>query len=159
MLRAPADRRRRLEPASHFDARHTVSTILPMCSLDSISACAAAASASGNVRWISGRTAPAFEQRPHLARAAPPQSAPFSSTVRGRSVEPVMVRRRAEHAPEVDRRRRLAAHQPDLHQPPIDGQRRQVPWRVAAAHDVEDQIDAAVAGRSADDFARSRRVR
>ena len=40
--------------------------ILPMCCEDSISACAAAASASGNTRWTTGFTLAALEQRPDL---------------------------------------------------------------------------------------------
>src|SRR5262249_36674464 len=71
----------------------TVSTILPMCALDSMSACAFEASPRGKVLWmialilpdsISGQT---FSRR---LRAI----APLNSTERGRSAEPVTVRRR-----------------------------------------------------------------
>ena len=45
---------------------HHASTSLPMCWLDSISACACAASAAGNTWWITGLTLAALEQRPDL---------------------------------------------------------------------------------------------
>src|SRR6185312_469375 len=71
---------------------HTVSTILPMCWLDSMRACAAAASASWNVLSITGRTLPVAtngQTRVSIARAI----AVLSALARERSVEPVWCRR------------------------------------------------------------------
>src|SRR5262249_27661640 len=65
----------------------------PMCMLDSMPRCAAAASRSGNVAWMTGLTAPdsmSGQRCSWTARAI----APLSATGRARSVEPVIVSRR-----------------------------------------------------------------
>ena len=120
---------------------------MPTCSLDSIRRCAAAASASGNVLIDDRLDDAGFEQRPDLARERGGDLRPSPRPVRGRSVEPVIVNRR----PSTRRRStlaRLAAHEADLHEPPVHRQRGEIRGHIAAAHDVEDQIDAA-ARRSA----------
>ena len=58
-------------------AAHHVSTILPMCWFDSISACACGGlGAPGRRWWITGLIGAALEQRPDRARAAPRRSPP-----------------------------------------------------------------------------------
>src|SRR5207244_1426544 len=71
----------------------TASTTFPTSVPPSISACASAARASGSSAVITGRTAPDSSSGQTRSRSAA-AIAPFSSTVRGRSVEPVIVRRR-----------------------------------------------------------------
>src|SRR5262245_40548966 len=67
---------------------YTVSTIFPMCWLDSIRACAAAACLSGYVESITGFTLPAATSGQTLASSAL-AILPLSATERGRRPEPV----------------------------------------------------------------------
>ena len=57
----------------------------------------------------------------------------------------------SHHATEIDAGR-LATHEPDLHESSFDGERGEIAVHVAAAHDVEDQIDARAACDLADHF-------
>ena len=66
--------------------------ILPMCVLDSISACAAAASASGNTRWMTGFSSPRANSGHTRSRNACAIST-FRAWGLARSVEPVTVSR------------------------------------------------------------------
>ena len=75
--------------------------ILPMCALDSISACAAAASASGNTRWITGFSSPRANSGHTFARSDCAISA-LRACGLARSVEPVTVSRRTMMRPPVD---------------------------------------------------------
>src|SRR5262249_54348350 len=76
----------------------TSSTILPTCSLDSITACAPAAFARGKRRNSIGLTRPAASKGQTFSpkRCA---IAALNSTERGRKVEPVIVRRRRRRVP------------------------------------------------------------
>ena len=122
-----------------------VSTILPMCALDSIERV--------GLGGLRERQRP-VDLRTHLplrrAMATPRARAPtamraFSATGRGRSVEPVNVSRRAHDQRRVDGR--LAALQDrDLHEAPVLGQQRQVARHVVAADHVEDHVHATTAG-------------
>src|SRR5882672_577208 len=71
----------------------TSRTILPTCWLDSIRACAPAASASGKRRKSIGLTRPASSNGQTFSRSCF-AIAVLNSTERGRNVEPVIVRRR-----------------------------------------------------------------
>jgi hypothetical protein len=66
---------------------------LPMCCEDSINACAAAASASGNTRWTTGFTTPPSSIGQTFARNEFAIAA-LRSVGLARKVEPVTVRRR-----------------------------------------------------------------
>lgn len=70
-----------------------VSTILPICRLDSIRRCASAASASGKIRSITGRIFPVSISGQIFSSSARAIAA-LSATERGRKVEPVIVCRR-----------------------------------------------------------------
>src|SRR6266702_4573266 len=74
-------------------SRYTVSTILPICRLDSISSCAPAASASGKVLWTTALILPRSMSGQIFSRRFF-AIAPLNSTGRGRSAEPETVRRR-----------------------------------------------------------------
>ena len=75
-------------------------------------------------------------------------TAPFSWTDRARSVEPVSVSRlRAAASYRVALRPAL---QPDLHEPAFDREHVDIARHVVAADHVEDDVDAASAGRVAD---------
>ena len=64
-----------------------------MCRPCSIIRCASAAWASGSTAWITGATVPAASSG-HTRASSARAIAPFAATLCGRSVEPVMVRRR-----------------------------------------------------------------
>ena len=88
-----------------------------------------------------------FEQRPDLARAARRRSRPSPRPVRGRSVEPGDRQPPPEHAAQIDAGA-FAAHQADLHEAPVNGERGKIALQIVAADDVEDHIDAAAAGHA-----------
>src|SRR3954451_1729896 len=81
-----------IKTADQRSSFRTTSAILPMCSLDSMRACASAAFASGKVLKITGLTLPA-ESSGQTFSLSSPAIAALSATGRGRSVEPVRVRR------------------------------------------------------------------
>ena len=72
--------------------------------------------------------------------------APFSSTLRGRSVEPVRVPALQHHRREIDLGLR-AVQEGDADMPALQRERVDVALHIVAADHVEDDIDAA-AGRS-----------
>ena len=122
----------------------TVSTIFPTCALDSISSCARAASASGNVAWITGLMRPA-SMSGQIFSSRSRATSPLKATGRGRSVPPVIVRRRRriwskETSPLPP------AEQGEDHDAPVVGQRADVALHVVAGHHVEDHVGAPAAG-------------
>ena len=122
------------------------STILPMCALDSISRCAAAASASGNVAAIRGSTRRASTSG-HTSRRSAAAIRPFCSTAPRAQRRAGERQPPAEDAAQVDGRHRLPRH---AGQSAPAGRRCASAARLRgtydATHDVEDQIDAAPAG-------------
>ncbi len=110
---------------------------------DSIRRWASAAWRKANVAWMIGRILPASTSG-QTVRSTARAIAPFSSTVRARSTEPVIVRRWRSS------RTRLisafsAVHDGNLKQPALDGKQIQVAGEVGRADHVEDHVDAATA--------------
>ena len=121
------------------------STILPICALDSMRACAAAACASGKVLSITGFTLPAAISGQTFASTARAIAA-LSATERG-AQRRAGVREALEHdAAEIDRRLR-ARLEGDLHDASVDGGGLVVALDVVAADHVEDDVGALAVGR------------
>ena len=126
-----------------------------MTSPDSSSRCASAASPSGSVRSMSGATCRDARSGQTLASSSRAM-APFSSTLRVRSVDPVSVE------PLLHQGRRLIsarapAEQADLEQAAVHREALDVALQVVAADDVEDDVDAFAVGRIRERPERSRR--
>jgi hypothetical protein len=89
---APRRVREREDRSSPPVIFQTIKTTLPITSPDSSIRCASAACASGKVAWTIGRTSPRASSG-HTFASSARAMAPFSSTVRARRVDPVIVRR------------------------------------------------------------------
>ena len=105
---------------------------------------ASAARSSGKVESITGRTWPASSSG-HTASRRARARRPFSSTERGRSVEPVMRQVALQHRQEVHFGLR-AAQERDQHQPAFRREGLEVAGDVRAAHHVEHDVHPAAVG-------------
>ena len=121
-------------------SRPVVKTILPIWLLLSIRRCASAASAKGKVLKITGATLPASISGQTFS-CSDLAMAPFSATERG--PEGGAGEGLAAHHQRAEIDLGLAAlEEGDLHQPALDGEDLQIAVDIAAAHHVEDDIDA-----------------
>ena len=127
----------------------TASMILPMCCEDSISACAAAASASGNTRWIDRLHLAALEQRPDLLAQRAARSPTLRSSGLARSVEPVTVSRFIMMCRQSTSTR-PPCRNAMIDEPAFEREALQVLLDVVAADHVEHDVDAALAGDARD---------
>src|SRR6476646_6203343 len=82
-----------VSPPVEAGSGYVVNTTFPMTAPLSSVRCASAARSSGKMLWTRGLTVPAARSGHTCASRSRPM-APFSSTLRGRSVEPVSVARR-----------------------------------------------------------------
>ena len=126
--------------------RYHVSTSLPMCRFDSISACARAASAAAKTSWITGLTWPDSSQGQTVCFSA----AAIARLERDRT----RTQRRAgdrqapaQHESRVDGRFRSALHRDD-HDAAILGETLDVASDVVAGHHVENDVGARAAGQA-----------
>src|SRR6476469_5009959 len=114
---------RRSNLLGHCASSLVTSKILPICALDCISRCAAAASASGKVRSMTGRTFPASISGQTLSRKLRAIAA-LSATGRGQGRTGD---RLATHHQMREVEGHLAALQKgNLHEPTFDRQRAQI---------------------------------
>ena len=128
--------------------QRTDSMILPTCCEDSISACAAAASASGKTLVDDGLELAALEHRPDVLAERDRQGE--LALVRARSQRGARHGEAAHHdVPPVDLHP-AAAQKGDHHEAALERQALQVLLDVVAADHVEDDVDARLAGDARD---------
>ena len=134
-------------PGPQTRLRHygrTASMILPMWALDSISRCAAAASANGKTRWMTGFSLRAANSGQTFSRNER-ASATFLAAGLARKVEPVTVSRFIMMWRQSTVTLAALQERDDRH-PAFQRQAFQILLDVVAADDVEDDVDAALGG-------------